>query len=100
MLECYRYPVEGMLGYLAERMAVPPLDRIADAFVNHGALHPGVRALSAYDEFLAILDDSEERRALSELGLAENGESALFARIAELGTEPGLPCPSDTTRSA
>jgi hypothetical protein len=72
VLECYRYPVEGMLGYLAERMAVPPLDRIADAFVNHGALDPGVRALSAYDEFLAILDDSEKLSELSELGLAEN----------------------------
>ena len=46
-----------MLGYLDERMSVPPLDRLADAFVDREALDSGVRALSAYDEFLAILDD-------------------------------------------
>ena len=87
VLDCYRYPVGDMLGYLDDRMSVPPLDRLADAFVDRGALDPGVRALSAYDEFLAILDDSPRRRELSELGVAEATESSLFARIAELGKE-------------
>jgi hypothetical protein len=57
VLGCYRYPAVDMLAYLDERMSVPPLDRIADAFVDHGAPDAGVRALNAYDEFLAILDD-------------------------------------------
>ena len=43
-----------MLDYLDERMSVPPLDRIADAFLEQGAPDPGVRALNVYDEFLAI----------------------------------------------
>jgi hypothetical protein len=68
-------------------MSVPPLDRIADAFVDHGAPDAGVRALNAYDEFLAILDDSSQRRQLSGLGMEEAPESQLFTRIAELGEE-------------
>jgi hypothetical protein len=52
VLECYRHPVGDMLGYLDDRMSVPPLDRLADAFVDREALDSGVRALSAYDEFL------------------------------------------------
>jgi hypothetical protein len=87
VLECYRHPVGDMLGYLDDRMSVPPLDRLADAFVDREALDSGVRALSAYDEFLAILDDGSKRRELSELGVAEAAESPLFARIAELGKE-------------
>lgn len=85
VLECYRHPVADMLGYLDERMSVPPLDRLADALVDRGATDAGVRALSAYDEFLAILDDGDKRRELRELGVAEATESSLFARIAEIG---------------
>ena len=70
----------------------PPADRLADAFVDRGALDPGVRALDAYDEFLAVLDDRAKRRELSDLGVQEATESPLFARIAELGKafEAGL----------
>lgn len=87
VLECYRIPAANMLDYLDERMSVPPLDRIADAFVSRGALDPGVRVLGAYDEFLGILDDSGKRRELTELALADSPESELFARVAELGRE-------------
>jgi hypothetical protein len=87
VLECYRCTAEQMLGYLDSRMAIPPLDRIADAFLEHGALDPGVRVLAAYDEFLATLDDPDKRRELSELGKDQRRQSALFARISELGEE-------------
>jgi hypothetical protein len=87
VLDCRRYPVGEMLGYLDERMSAPPLDRLADAFRDRGAFDAGVRALTAYDEFLAILDDGDQRRELSELGVEGASESALFRRIAELGKE-------------
>lgn len=87
VLGCYRYRVVDMPAYLDERMSVPPLDRIADAFIDHGALDSGARALNAYDEFLAILDDSDQRKLLSALGVEDARESQLFARIAELGKE-------------
>jgi hypothetical protein len=76
-----------MLGYLDERMSVPPLDRLADAFMDHGAPDSGARALNAYDEFLAILDDRDKRKQLSALGVDEARNSPLFTRIAELGKE-------------
>jgi hypothetical protein len=87
VLQCRSHPAHAMLGYLDKRMSVPPLDRIADAFLDHGAHDPGIRALNAYDEFLAILDDTEKRRELSDLGLTEGRESSLFTRVAELGKE-------------
>lgn len=87
VLECYRYSTGDMLDYLDERMSIPPFDRIADAFVAHRAIDPGVRVLNAYDEFLGILDDGERRQELTELALADSRESPLFARIAELGKE-------------
>jgi hypothetical protein len=87
VLECHRHPASDMLDYLDERMSVPPLDRIADAFVGRRALDPGVRVLTAYDEFLGILDDAAKRRGLTELALADSQESLLFVRVAELGKE-------------
>lgn len=87
VLGCYRFPAADMLAYLDDQVSAPPLDRIADAFVDHGAPDSGARALNAYDEFLAILDDSDPRGQLSALGVEEACESQLFARIAELGNE-------------
>jgi hypothetical protein len=87
VLECRRRPAAEMLDYLDERVAVPPLDRIADAFVAYGALDAGARVLAAYDEFLATLDDPAKRRELSEVSASDSGQSALFTRISELGKE-------------
>ncbi len=87
VLECYRYVSDEMAGYLVDRMSVRPLDRIADVFVDHRALDAGVRSLSAYDEFLAILDDGDKRRQLTELSVDAAAESPLFTRVAELGRE-------------
>lgn len=87
VLECYRYASDEMGHYLVERMSVSPLDRIADVFVDHRAVDAGVRSLSAYDQFLAILDDSDLRAQLTQLAADEAAESPLFARVAELGRE-------------
>lgn len=87
VLECHRYPAAEMLDYLDGRMSVPPLDRLADAFVLHGAVDPGVRALRAYDEFLAILDDQRMRAELRGLARSARYESPVFSRIADLGNE-------------
>ncbi|HEY8952143.1 MAG TPA: hypothetical protein VIP78_06245 [Candidatus Dormibacteraeota bacterium] len=81
-----------MLDYLDERMAVPPLDRLADSFADHDAVDAGVRALTAYNEFLSILDDPKRRDELEELTAEQARESVLFTRISELGKsfESGL----------
>ena len=41
VLDCYRHPASSMLDHLDERMAAPPLDRLADAFVDRSALDAG-----------------------------------------------------------
>lgn len=40
VLECYRHLVSDMLDYLDDRMSVPLLDRLADAFVDRGRSTP------------------------------------------------------------
>ena len=87
VLECYRYTSDEIVVYLGQRMSVPPLDRIADVFVDHGAVDAGVRSLSAYDEFLGILDDGDQRARLSALSADDAAQSPLFERVAELGRE-------------
>lgn len=87
VLECHRLSAGDMLDYLDERMAVPPIDRIADAFVAHNMLDPGVRALDAYSEFLGILDDPATRNDLDEIAMESSDQSPLFARVSELGKE-------------
>ena len=87
VLECYRYTSEEIAGYLGQRMSVPPLDRIADVFADHAAVDAGVRSLSAYDEFLGILDDGDQRARLSALSADDAGRSPLFERVTELGKE-------------
>ena len=87
VLECHRYPASGMLDYLDAALARRPLDRIADAFMTHRAIDPAIRTLTAYDEFLGILSDPEKRRHLDALEIQHGGESALFARVVELGRD-------------
>jgi hypothetical protein len=87
VLECYRRPAREMLDDLDAEMQRPPLDRIADAFVDHDAVDPGLRALNAYDTFLSIVDASDQRRALNELRVDDAPESPLFERVSELGDE-------------
>ena len=87
VLECHRLRTDEMLDYLDERMSVPPLDRIADAFAEHRVHDPGVRALRAYDEFLAILDDDRLRDELDAVTHDDRGESEIFMRVSDLGDE-------------
>ncbi len=93
VLECRHYRVADMLDHLVSRMELPPLDRIADAFLDHGGVDSGVRALQAYDEFLGILDDPSSRAELQRLGHDDDrAGSELWARIRDLGDtfEAGL----------
>jgi hypothetical protein len=87
VLECARFDAGEMPGYLAEQLRSPPTDRIAAAFLQHDAADPGGRALGAYDDFLAILDDPARRDELEHLTREQAGDSELFAEAARLGKE-------------
>jgi len=51
-----------------------------------------VQALNAYDEFVAILNDSDQRKQLSAPGVEDARESQLFTRNAELGKSSKRVC--------
>lgn len=87
VLECYRFRTEAMLDHLDERMALPPLDRIADAFADHQDPDAGVRTLTAYDAFLGVLDDDDARGELSALSAGEADGSPLLARVEALADD-------------
>ena len=87
VFECTRLTAEQMPEYLREQLRMPPVDRIAEAFLRHGAADPGGRALGAYDDFLAILDDETSRAELEALTRSQAGGSEVFAKATRLGKE-------------
>jgi len=87
VFECARLTAEQMPGYLREQLRMPPVDRIAEAFLRNGAADPGGRALGAYDDFLGLLDDDASRAELEALTRAQASGSAAFAQAARLGKE-------------
>jgi len=87
VFECARLTAEQMPEYLREQLRTPPVDRIAEAFLRHGAADPGGRALGAYDDFLALLDDETSRAELEALTRSQAGSSEVFAKATRLGKE-------------
>ena len=78
LLACHRLEQDAHRGHLLAQFAAPPTDRVAQAFLDHGAADAGVRALSAYDRWLGLLDDDEARAELASLTEAEARASAAF----------------------
>ena len=64
VLRCHELRAEAIAPFLAEQFALPPTDRVADAFLRYGAAAQGAEALAAYDAVLALLDDDEARAEL------------------------------------
>jgi len=87
VFECARLTAEQMPDYLREQLRMPPVDRIAEAFLRHDAADPGGRAIGAYDDFLALLDDEASRAELEALTRADAGGSEVFADATRLGKE-------------
>lgn len=86
VLRCHELRAEAIAPFLADQFAMAPTDRVADAFLRHGAVAEGAEALGAYDAFLALLDDDEARaelRALDGRGAAD--ESARWREVAAMG---------------
>ncbi len=87
VFECSRLAAEQMPGYMRAQLQMPPIDRIAEAFLRHDAADPGGRAIGAYDDFLAILDDEQSRAELEALTRSQAGGSEVFAEATRLGKE-------------
>ena len=87
ILECHKYTAAGMRTFLEAQLAAPPTDRVADAFLRHGAIDAGARALEAYDRFIGLLHHPPSRRSLKELSREEADESTVFAEARRIGGE-------------
>src|SRR4051812_30989557 len=87
VLACHALPAAEMAPFLAQRLAEPPLDRLAQAFVEHGMPDAGARALRAYGAFLEMLDDPATRGELAGLAEEDADASPLFARVRALGED-------------
>jgi hypothetical protein len=87
IFDCVRLERGAMFDFLNGRFDMPPTDRIAQAFIDHGATDPGARALGAYDDFLGLLDDEGFRRELRDVTRATADDSQAFAEVRRLAAE-------------
>jgi hypothetical protein len=87
ILACSLLDRSAMPEFLKRQFSMPPTDRIAHAFLEHGAVDAGGRTLGAYDEFLGLLDDEHFRRELYEVTRSSAGDSAAFAEVRRLGRD-------------
>jgi len=86
VLRCHELRAEQIAPFLAEQFALPPTDRVADAFLHCGFAARGADALGAYDAFLALLDDDAARAELQAVtGRADADASPRWREVAELG---------------
>ncbi len=87
LLECHHVTADDAPALLLGELLQPPTDRIAAAFLRYEAVDAGVRTLGAYDRFLALLDDPEQRAALEALPRSEAREDPTFQECRRLGRE-------------
>ncbi len=86
VLRCHELEAEAIAPFLAAQFAMPPTDRVADAFLRYGAVDAGADALAAYDAFIALLDDDEARAELRAVdGRAAADGSARWRSVASFG---------------
>jgi hypothetical protein len=81
LLQCHRFGREERRAYLAAQLAAPATDRLAAAFLDLDARDAGVRALSAYDRWLGVLDDEERRGELEALTKETAPASPVFRDV-------------------
>ena len=86
VLRCHEHAAPEIAPFLAQQFAMPPTDRVADAFLCYDAPAEGADTLAAYDAFLALVDDADVRAELRAIDsrLAADA-SPSFRTIAELG---------------
>jgi len=87
LLQTHRFGRDERREYLAAQLAAPATDRLAAAFLDCDACDAGVRALSAYDRWLGVLDDPERRGELESLTKETAHESSVFRDVRRHATE-------------
>ena len=88
LMRCGQLGSDEIPTFLAHQFAMPPTDRVADAFLACGRQREGARVFSGYEGFLDHIRSEETRDALNDIkGRAEADRSELFQSIVPLGNE-------------
>lgn len=87
VLECSRFDSVPMRHFLEGQLAMPPTDRIAQAFFQNGATDEGARTLGAYDEFVGRMNESGFRQELQSVTRDTAGGSDAFSEACRIGKE-------------
>lgn len=87
VLECRRLRADELLFFLAEQFDAPPVDRVAACFLRHKRADSGVRTLLAYNAFLEILNDKQNRSELEALSHENRNSSKTFQTAKRHGDE-------------
>ena len=78
--------VPALVRFLLDRIAVRPLDALAEAALRPAVSAATARALfEAYDAFLGVLSDEDKREHLKKLTFDDLGSDALFKETSGLG---------------
>jgi len=86
VLRCHELRAEQIAPFLAAQFAMPPTDRVADAFLRYDLDAEGTGALAAYDSVLALLDDEAVRAELSAIDSRAGADaSPAWREIADHG---------------
>jgi len=87
ILLCHRHDAGDMRSFLLEQLSMPPVDRLAAAFIANDAVDAGARALGAYDRWVAMLNDAAVREELNRLARSEVANSDVYGEGHRLAGE-------------
>lgn len=86
VLRCHELAAAQIPDFLAAQLALPPTDRVADAFLHYDMLVQGAAVFNAYDRFLRLIGDEQARAELIALdGREAADDSPRFAEATQLG---------------
>lgn len=86
VLRCHELAAAQIPDFLAAQLALPPTDRVADAFLRYENLIDGAAVFSAYDRFLRMIGDEQVRAELAAIdGRSAADRSEAFAEATALG---------------
>ena len=87
ILRCHALRGADVRPFLAEQLALPASDRVADAFLSADQVDAGVRCLGAYDRWIGMVGDAATREELAGLDRASARDSATFIEVRRLAAE-------------
>ncbi len=88
VLRCREHAAQALGPFLIEQFAMPPADRVADAFMHYDAHAQGAATLGAYDAFMALIDDAGVRAELDAIdSRAAADDSPRWREVAALGAQ-------------